>query len=63
MSVLVDAATLDWENWEGADPEGASSLHWKLLISADRTGSSSMSMGLAEIAAGEVLPLHRHDPP
>ena len=37
-------------------------VRWKFLIDADFTGSSGLSLGLAEIAPGGDLTLHYHSP-
>ena len=37
-------------------------VKWKFLIDADFDGSSSLSLGLAEIAPGGDLTLHYHSP-
>ena len=37
-------------------------VRWKFLIDADFVGSSGLSLGFAEIAAGGDLTLHYHSP-
>jgi quercetin dioxygenase-like cupin family protein len=53
---------LDWEHPDDAGPGRGTGIRWKLLFSARRTPTGEISIGLAEIAAGGKLPLHRHAP-
>ncbi|HEX2527818.1 MAG TPA: cupin domain-containing protein [Geminicoccus sp.] len=59
---LVDLKDLDWETWDDPQLRANSAVRWKLVFSSDRTPTDTMSMGLAEIAVGGVLPLHHHEP-
>jgi quercetin dioxygenase-like cupin family protein len=53
---------LEWETWDDPGLKERSHLRWKLIFSGDRTPTEAMSLGLAEIAPGGVLPLHHHAP-
>ncbi|MFO7982863.1 MAG: cupin domain-containing protein [Desulfuromonadales bacterium] len=48
---------------EGWDAPLSSHFRWRTLISADRTSTDSLTLGLAEIDPGEFegLSLHRHE--
>ena len=59
---IVRLSDLDWEAM-GEDPCRGAETRWKLVFSADRTESGSISMGMAEIAPGGVLDLHHHEQP
>ena len=61
--IALDPADLDWETWpeeKGIDPQP---VRWKLAFSSGRTNSRAMTLGVAEIAAGGILPRHRHMAP
>jgi quercetin dioxygenase-like cupin family protein len=60
--VRIDVTGADWASWD--DPEFAekTKVRWKLIFSGQQTATALMSMGLAEIAPGGVLPLHHHRP-
>jgi len=60
--VRIDITEAAWESWD--DPEFAekTKVRWKLIFSGQRTPTGLMSMGLAEIAPGGILPLHHHKP-
>jgi quercetin dioxygenase-like cupin family protein len=47
---------------EGEDHPIHGDVTWHTLISADRTPSSSMVLGIAHLEPGGWLGLHRHDP-
>jgi quercetin dioxygenase-like cupin family protein len=47
---------------EWSSTEKYPGVRWKLLIDADFTGSSGLSLGFAEIAPGGDLILHSHSP-
>jgi quercetin dioxygenase-like cupin family protein len=59
---LVDLKDVDWETWDDPQLRSNSAVRWKLIFSAGRTPTAAMSIGLAEIEPGGVLPLHRHEP-
>ena len=62
IATLVDLGKLGWETWDDPKLAAQSAVRWKLVFSGQRTPTEAMSIGLAEIAPGGVLPLHRHDP-
>lgn len=62
MAVSSHLDGLPWESWSGLDPSASSGVRWKLVFSAGHTPTATMSMGLAEIAPGGILPLHCHPP-
>jgi quercetin dioxygenase-like cupin family protein len=51
-----------WETWDDPALAARSAVRWRLVFSGRRTPTEAMSMGLAEIAPGGVLPLHHHAP-
>lgn len=60
--VVVHEADCPVESWDDAS---RGTTRWKTLLSADRTDSSGMTLGIAEVEAGDghSPPLHRHAPP
>ena len=58
----VDFFNAPWETSDEPGPGGGDDVRWTILFSGRRTPTGVMSMGLAEIAAGGVLPMHRHAP-
>ena len=58
----IVADELSWETWDDPDLAARSAVRWKLVFSGPRTHTGAMSMGLAEVAPGGVLPLHHHAP-
>lgn len=55
MTLLIDPREELWEDWPG---EHRSRL--KLLLSAGRTESAEITLGMAALDPGEELPLHSH---
>ena len=53
---------LPWETWDDPGLADRSGVRWKLVFSGRRTPTGVMSVGLAEIGPGGVLPLHHHAP-
>ena len=53
---------LPWETWDDPGMADRSGVRWKLVFSGHRTPTGAMSVGLAEIEPGGVLPLHHHAP-
>jgi quercetin dioxygenase-like cupin family protein len=53
---------LPWETWDDPGLADRSGVRWKLVFSGQRTPTGAMSVGLAEIGPGGVLPLHHHAP-
>ncbi len=54
------AADQEWESWDNPQAEAPSGVRWKPLISGERTPTSELVMGIAEIAPGGKLAGHRH---
>ena len=59
---IVDQADLDWEGGSDAGLAVGSGIRWKLLVAGERTASTGLVTGLAEIAPGAALERHHHDP-
>ncbi len=51
-----------WETWDDPGLAARSAVRWRLVFSGRRTPTEALSMGLAELAPGGVLPLHHHAP-
>jgi mannose-6-phosphate isomerase-like protein (cupin superfamily) len=60
---VVREADCDWETWEDRDASAEGFVHWKTLISGDKTASRGITMGVAEIPPYESLVRHRHIQP
>lgn len=58
--VVRHAADLPVESF--ADPDFGT-VRWRTLFSSDRTATEGLTCGLASLAEGEFLALHRHAPP
>ena len=48
---------------EGWSEEGCGGVQWRTLFSGERTPTSSLTAGMAEIGPGDRLKAHRHAPP
>jgi mannose-6-phosphate isomerase-like protein (cupin superfamily) len=48
------------EGW--SEPEGRGVVGWQTLLSGDRTPTEGLTAGIAHLAPGGHLALHRHDP-
>jgi mannose-6-phosphate isomerase-like protein (cupin superfamily) len=57
---FVGASEHEWESWNDPHLRRLSPIFWKTLISADRTDSYGLTMGICEIPPGERLIRHRH---
>jgi quercetin dioxygenase-like cupin family protein len=51
-----------WETWDDPALAARSAVRWRLIFSGRRTPTEALSMGLAELAPGGVLPPHHHAP-
>ena len=60
--VIIDQAAVDWEGWQGPTVAARSAVRWKLLIAGERTDSSGLVTGIAQLPPGTQLPLHQHEP-
>jgi mannose-6-phosphate isomerase-like protein (cupin superfamily) len=58
---VVHESECDVEDWSASGRDGVS---WRTLLSADRTPTDSLTMGIAEIAPGspDEFHLHHHEP-
>ncbi|MDE0203518.1 MAG: dimethylsulfonioproprionate lyase family protein [Rhodospirillaceae bacterium] len=59
---VVDQADLAWEGGEDANLATGTGIRWKLLITGERTGSTGLATGIAEVAPGSELRRHHHEP-
>ncbi len=59
--VVVYEDTRKWETWPQQDVAQRGAVRWKTLISAGRTPSQSLTLGVAVIAPGETPRAHRHE--
>jgi len=46
--------------FEGSDEPVSGRVRWRTLLSADRTPTASLTVGVAELEPGEVRDLHLH---
>ena len=60
--VIIDQAALDWEGWRDTTLATKSAIRWKLLITGERTESSGLVTGIAQLPSGAQLLLHHHEP-
>ena len=60
--VIVDQATLDWEGWRDTSCATKRAIRWKLLITGERTESSGLVTGIAQLPPSAQLGLHHHEP-
>lgn len=51
---------LEWETWKDPSLKDRSPIIWKTLISQDKTDSSRLVAGVAEIPVGTLLIRHSH---
>lgn len=59
-SSIVNPDDTAWESWSDPDIRARSAIRWKLLLTRDRTPTSSMTLGLLEIPPGAHLLRHHH---
>ncbi len=60
--ITIDQATLHWEGWRDTTLATKSAICWKLLITGERTESSGLVTGIAQLPPGAQLLLHHHEP-
>lgn len=60
--IIIKQSELEWESWEDPVIAAKSPIRWKLLITGERTPSSGLVTGIAEVPPGTSLPLHHHEP-
>lgn len=58
----INAADLDWQSRAAYPETPAGQVRWKTLISAERTDSQDLVMGLLEMPPGQALVRHLHPP-
>jgi quercetin dioxygenase-like cupin family protein len=58
--LIVEVSKQEWESWDDAHIRRLSAIFWKTLISAGRTDSYGLTMGLCEIPPGARLIRHHH---
>ena len=58
--LFVMGSEREWESWTDEDLRRLSPIFWRTLISADKTDSYGLTMGLCEIPPGARLIRHRH---
>jgi quercetin dioxygenase-like cupin family protein len=58
--VIIHEPSLTSDGW---DDELHGRVSWRTLLSADQTTSEALTAGVAEIAPGQELKVHRHTPP
>jgi quercetin dioxygenase-like cupin family protein len=59
---LASEDSVPWE-YDPPDASEPTAIRWRTLVSADRTPTSGVSMGVFEVPPGAQLAPHRHDPP
>jgi quercetin dioxygenase-like cupin family protein len=59
--VVVDLEAREWEGWPAEQVAERGEAEWKTLISRGLTPSASLTMGVARVAPGGSLRLHRHE--
>src|SRR5262245_38716890 len=58
--LFVMASEREWESWADERLRRLSPIFWRTLISAGKTDSYGLTMGLCEIPPGARLIRHRH---
>jgi quercetin dioxygenase-like cupin family protein len=61
--VVVNADDREWETWPPDQVAQRGNVRWKTLISAGRTASSALTMGVGRWPPGATLSEHRHRQP
>ena len=59
---IVDQADLGWEGSHDSGLAAGNGIRWKLLIAGERTETTGLVTGIAEILPGGQLLRHHHDP-
>jgi quercetin dioxygenase-like cupin family protein len=59
---LAHETATPWE-YDPPDASEPTAIRWRTLVSAGRTPSSGLAMGVMEVPPGAALAPHRHDPP
>ena len=58
--VIIHQSDLEWESWPEADRAKRGLVHWKTLLSRDKTESYDLTVGIARLTPGQKLARHRH---
>src|SRR3954447_26031071 len=58
---VVDQEAREWEAWPADQVAERGESEWRTLISAGLTPSEGLTMGIARLPQGGVLPTHRHE--
>src|SRR5512142_1041362 len=61
--VIVRTSDLSWESWPPEQITERGRVSWKTLLSAGKTPTEHLTMGFAEVPAGEQLKVHQHAQP
>jgi mannose-6-phosphate isomerase-like protein (cupin superfamily) len=61
--IVVSESERSWETWPPEQLAERGAVWWKTFITADLTPSSTLTLGVARVPAGEELRLHRHAQP
>jgi quercetin dioxygenase-like cupin family protein len=61
LAVLAAESTTAWE-YDAPNEGDTAAIRWRTLVSAGRTPSSGIAMGVMEVAPGAQLAPHRHEP-
>jgi mannose-6-phosphate isomerase-like protein (cupin superfamily) len=59
--VVIQQEDVAWETWREEDIPERGRIFFKMMISADRTPSDALAMGIARISPGETLRTNRHE--
>jgi quercetin dioxygenase-like cupin family protein len=57
---VVNEQERDWETWSAEERVERGGTSWKTLISAGRTASNALTLGVARLPPGGALRAHRH---
>jgi quercetin dioxygenase-like cupin family protein len=58
--VFADERLGEWEGWPAEQVAERGRVQWKTLVSGGVTPTSGLTAGVARIAPGDALRLHRH---
>lgn len=61
--VVVTQSDREWETWSEEQVAERGAVWWKTLVSADRTPSAGLTLGVARVPPGGELRRHRHEQP
>jgi mannose-6-phosphate isomerase-like protein (cupin superfamily) len=58
--VFIESDEREWETWPAELVAERGRIVWQTLLSADRTPTDSLTLGIAALQPGEALHEHRH---